>query len=189
MLLFILEWIIWFLSVLPVGVLQAWPGLVKGQVWPLHPIRVWLISLFFRVEERDEKRHWPPAPSCLSSTRLPIHLLWLCLWLWKSFGFQQKASSDHTLQHDAHTHSSWHKGWKNCLPQSTPFVWLEMPPEQGLGHEGTLNIPLKVILVKFSKLWLHTGRGQFHCRFYSLQRRILPHHSRMMSLLRHLIQK
>lgn len=58
MLLFILEWIIWFLSVLPVGVLQAWPGLVKGQVWPLHPIRLWLISLFFRVEERDEKRHW-----------------------------------------------------------------------------------------------------------------------------------
>lgn len=189
MLLFILEWIIWFLSVLPVGVLQAWPGLVKGQVWPLHPIRLWLISLF---EERDEKRHWawcnPLPPPVFPPPGYPSTCCGFVCGFGRALAFSKKPAVT-THFSTMRTHSSWHKGWKSCLPQSTPFVWLEMPPEQGLGHEGTLNIPLKVILVKFSKLWLHTGRGQFHCRFYSLQRRILPHHSGMMSLLRHLIQK
>lgn len=167
----------------------------KGQTWPLHPIRFRLISLFFRVEGRDEERHWalcnPPPPSLLSSTLLPIHLLWLCLWLWKSFGFQQKANSDHTFHHDVHTHSSWHKGWKKKISCHRVLLlsgW-KCHRNKVLTMREHLNTPLKIILVKFSKLWLQAGWGEFHCRFYGLQRRILPHHSGMMFLLWHLIQK
>lgn len=94
----------------------------------------------------------PCLPSLLSSTQLPIHLLWLCLWLWKSFGFlkkEKKALTTHFNMTCTHTHSSWHKDWKNQLPQSTLLVWVEMPLELGFDHEGTLKLASVTHTVEF----------------------------------------
>lgn len=99
-----------FLSCQSAGVLQACPATVKGLVWPLHPIRLRLISLFFRVKDRDEERHWalcnpprpphsPSPPPCYPST---------CCGFVCGFGralaFSKKANTDHTTStRRAHT--------------------------------------------------------------------------------------
>lgn len=123
------------------------------------------------IESLLTPTHLPPCR--LSSTLLPIHLLWLCLWLWKSFCFQQKkANTDHTLNRCAHTRAgiktgkvSWHKalllsGWK-CHRNRVLTI------------RGHLKSPLTVILVNYSPLWLQTGRGKFHCCFYRLREKFL----------------
>lgn len=169
------------LSCQSAGVLQAHPAPVKGRVWRLHPIRFRLISLFFRVGERD-LRHWvicsplpePCPPSLLSSTLLPIHLLWLCLWLWN------------TLPHDMHTHTlaGIKAGKKSAATECSSCPGGNANWAGSWLWRDRLNSPLKLTQLKLSKLWLQMGRGEFHCRFYRLLGEILPQHSGMMSLLK-----
>lgn len=155
---------------------------VKGQVWPLHPIRLLLISLFFRVEQRDEGRHWALSnplcflPSPLHPATLPPAVA-LSVALEEILGFQHKKSQHWPHTKQTYTHLRWHQDGKNEQTMSALLVWMEMPLEQGSDHSGTLKISPQVILVKFSVLWLQTGRGEFHCRFYRLQSKILPQHS------------
>lgn len=152
---------------------------LKGRAWPVHPIRLWLISLFFRVKERDEGRHWvfgsphpfASLPSLLHPATHPPAVA-LSVALEELLLSVKKANTDHTLNRRAHTRAgiktgkvSWHKalllsGWK-CHRKRV------------LTMRGHLKSPLTLILVNYSPLWLQTGRGKFHCCFYRLREKFL----------------
>lgn len=111
-------------------------------------------------------------PPCYSST---------CCGFVCGFGGDLRLSAKKKSQHWPHTkqtyaHLRWHQNG-NHETMSALLVWMEMPLEQDSDHSGTLKISPQVILVKYSVLWLQTGRGEFHCRFYRLQSKILPQHS------------
>lgn len=155
------------------GVLQACPTSVKGWAWPLHPIRLLLISLFFRVEERDEGRHWAlwkppqlPPPLFYPATHPPAVALSVALeelWL-----LAKKKKKPILTTHLTHMHTL---KLASRLEKWVATKCSSWPDGNAIGAEflkGHLKSSLKVIPGKFSPLWLQTGRGKFHCRFYRL---------------------
>lgn len=152
-------------------------------MWPLHPIRLRLIGLFFRLEERDEERHWalcnpaPPLPPLLHKATHPpavalsvaLEELWLSAKKKKEKRKKKPALTTHfsMMCTHTHTHSSWHKDWKNQLPQSAPLVRLEMPLELSFDHEGTLKLALVTHTVEFFKVMIACRAGtRLHWKFY-----------------------